>query len=104
MYRTAVGYGILCFLCLLLASPGWANHFSWQRGRSGGQESGIVISHDMELFVITTLAGGYSPARRAKIIAGRLEELAEEHHSDPGLFPTATGARSAHAAYHCDDR
>lgn len=86
MSRTAVGYGVLCCLCLLLSSPGRANHFSWQRGRSGERECGIVISHGMELFVITTRAGGYSQARRAEIIAGRLEELAEGHRSNSRMF------------------
>jgi len=72
---------------LLVASVGaQASHFGWRRVDVGGTERGIVASHGMDLFEISTRAGGYSPARRAEIIAGRLEELSESHDLSPQML------------------
>lgn len=73
-------------LSLLLAPQSRADHFTFRRNGAAAQEQGIVLCHGMELFVITSRAGGYTPSRRAEIIAGRLEALAQEHRSEPGMF------------------
>src|SRR5712692_2241304 len=63
-----------------------ASHFGWRQVVVDGAEHGIVSSHGMDLFEISTSAGGYSPARRAEIIAGRLEELSDSHDLSPQMF------------------
>jgi len=79
-------------LCVLLPSlfltgrPARADHFSSVPMSDGGREHGVVASHGMDLFDITSPAGGYSPARRAEIIAGRLEELTQSHDEAPEMF------------------
>ncbi len=80
---------LLCVLlpCLLLSGrPARADHFSFMPMSDGGREHGVVASHGMDLFDITSPAGGYSPARRAEIIAGRLEELTQSHDDAPEMF------------------
>ncbi len=73
--------------CLaLLGSPASAGHFAYRVERVDGQERGVISSHRMDLFVITTTAGGFSPARRAQIIAGRLDTLSEAHEFSPEMF------------------
>ncbi len=72
---------------LLVASIGaQADHFGWRSVTVGGEEHGIVASHNMDMFEISTFAGGFSPARRAEIIAGRLEEISQSHDMSPRMF------------------
>lgn len=71
---------------LLFASSARAEHFTFRRDMSSGQERGIVVSHGMDLFEITTAAGGIPPVRRAEIIAERLENLANWHTFTPAMF------------------
>lgn len=70
----------------LFSSPARASHFTARRRELGGREQGIVASHGMDLFEIDSVAGGYSPARRAEIIAARLEDLAASHQMTPEVF------------------
>ncbi|HZO87270.1 MAG TPA: hypothetical protein VFB38_02955 [Chthonomonadaceae bacterium] len=85
MLRARIGW-LLVLLPCLFGSPARADHFAFRREVVNGQEQGIVVSHGMDLFVITTSAGGYSPARRAEIIARRLEQLTEDHSMEPEMF------------------
>src|SRR5205809_378577 len=60
-----------------------ADHFTFRGEGSGVQERGIVSAHGMDLFEITTSAGGAAPAMRAEIVAGRLEKLANRPDFSP---------------------
>lgn len=80
--------GVLALLvgAVLFSLPAWASRFTFRREGTGEVERGIVVSHGMPLFEITAYAGGYSPARRAQIIAARLEQLSASHQLAPEMF------------------
>ncbi len=76
----------LLLVCIAAAQPAHADHFSARREGAAGQERGTVVGHGMDLFQITTAAGGVSPAMRAEIIAKRLEELANRKDFSPWML------------------
>lgn len=85
MRKTIEPWLTVCALLAVSASA-QASHFGWRSVEVNGEEHGIVTSHGMELFEIVTPAGGYSPARRAELIADRLVELEESHDLSPQMF------------------
>lgn len=77
---------------LLIGLPAQANHFTFKRLVVDGQEHATVYSHRMDLFELTTSAGGYTPVQRAQVIIERLEKLAHAH--DFGAVRFSVGFRN----------
>ncbi|HEV2473066.1 MAG TPA: hypothetical protein VGS41_10395 [Chthonomonadales bacterium] len=85
--RTYATIPALCLLLLpLTAGRALADHFGFRKVTSNGHEWGIVTGHGMDLFVITSAAGGFSPVRRAQIVAARLEDIASDHDMSGHFF------------------
>ena len=71
------GAALTVLVALLVPTLARADHFEARKAGADGNERGIVVSHGMNLFEFRSGAGGKTPGERARIVARRLEELAD---------------------------